>query len=108
MKTLSAFVVLACLVTAVMLTFGCATRPVMAGATAPGPAAAATTVTETPAPTVAENQPSAAPATSAAPPTAPAPVAPVERPAPQTFAAAPSIEDIHFDFDKSAIRTGDA
>ena len=108
MRTLSAFVVLACLVTAMMLAFGCAKRPVLGGATAPGPTAAATTATETPAPTVAETQPSAAPATPAAPPTTPAPVAQAERPAPQTFTAAPSLEDINFDFDKSAIRAGDA
>jgi peptidoglycan-associated lipoprotein len=106
---------------------GCAKRPALSVASAPAPAggAAATAtesttvvaVTETPAP--APTAPAAEPAPSpvpglavAAPAPAMAPVqpsaAPAQRPEPQSFETTSGLKMIHFDFDKSDIRPGDA
>ncbi len=74
---------------------GCAKRPALTQATAPAPEGAA--VAPAPQAEAAPEQPSAAPA--------PAPVAP---PSPKEFAAVPELKDIHFDFDRYDIRSGDA
>jgi peptidoglycan-associated lipoprotein len=100
----------AVLYTAVVLALfasGCAKRPAVTQAAAPAPTGAPVVVAPAPAPAPAPVAPAPAPAPPAP---APAPVAPAPapaetaRPAPATFAAAPDLPDIYFDFDKSAIR----
>jgi peptidoglycan-associated lipoprotein len=100
----------AVLYTAVVLALfasGCAKRPAETQAAAPAPTGAPVAVAPAPAPAPAPVAPAPAPAPPAP---APAPVAPAPapaetaRPAPATFAAAPDLPDIYFDFDKSAIR----
>jgi peptidoglycan-associated lipoprotein len=105
---------------------GCAKRPAMTQLSAPAPSGAATTsatesstvvaVVPTPAPAPAPTPaappvaaaPAPAPTPAAAPPaTAPEPAA-AARPAPREFEANPELRPIHFDFDKSDIRPGDA
>jgi peptidoglycan-associated lipoprotein len=89
---------------ALALTFvapGCAKRPSMNQAAAPPPVSGPVAV--------APAAPAATPpaSTPAAPPaSAPAETAPVTtaRPAPTDFVPAPQMQDIYFDFDKSAIR----
>lgn len=96
------------LVVAAGLTAACAKRPAMTQAAAPPPTAA---VTATPAPPPQALAP-AAPAPAPAPPApatpAPAPAAVQPPPPPAQFAENAALIDIHFDFDKSAIRPGDA
>jgi peptidoglycan-associated lipoprotein len=100
---------LAHIVMVVMLVFtaaGCAKRPdiTVAAASAPAPTPPAPASPPPPAPT---------PEPPAVQPAAPAPAAvtaapPVERPAPREFALIDALRPIHFDFDKSDIRPGDA
>jgi peptidoglycan-associated lipoprotein len=74
----------------------CAKRPALTAASAPPPTArqvAAAAVQSAP---------------SASPPAATPTTAPAAAPAPQEFAANPALTPIHFDFDKSDIRPGDA
>jgi len=108
---------------------GCAKRPALMGASAPAPTGAATAtttesqtvvaVTPAPAPSAPAVEPTPAPAppaVAAAPPApapAPAPAAepsaaPVQRSEPKSFEATAELKTIHFDFDKSDIRPGDA
>ncbi|MET0851762.1 MAG: peptidoglycan-associated lipoprotein Pal [Candidatus Rokuibacteriota bacterium] len=64
----------------------------------------ATTVAQAPVPTAPPTPAPAAPAASPAPEPVPAPV-----PAPpREFAASPGLRTVHFDFDRSVIRLGDA
>src|SRR5215470_5277191 len=97
------FIAIGALVLAPILT-GCAKRPALLEAKAPAPVGAAS-------PRAAE-PPAPAPAVvAAAPAPAPAPPAPVVAtppPAPKEFEAVAELKDIHFDFDKYAIRPGDA
>jgi peptidoglycan-associated lipoprotein len=78
----------------VLLAAGCAKRPAATGASAPAPSGAA----------------GAAGAPAAGAPGAPAAAAPRVEPRAMAgeFAAVANVADIHFDFDKSAIRPGDA
>jgi peptidoglycan-associated lipoprotein len=105
------------LVVSIALLFGisaCARRPAVTAAAAPAPAPAA----PAPAPAAPAPPPPAAaappapvvappPPAVAAEPVRPAP-APVARPEPATFAPNDALRPIHFDFDKSDIRPGDA
>ena len=90
------------------LVTACAKRPIMAQASAPPPVAAVATPTPAPAPQAL------VPAGPTPAPAAPAPVAPVAPPPaavpppPAQFSENPALADIHFDFDRSAIRPGDA
>jgi len=90
-------VVLTSLLAVSMLVAACAKRPALIGSTAPAPTAAA--VTTPPAPV------EAAPAASPPAEVTPAPVTP---PPPKEFEARAELRAIHFDFDKYAIRPGDA
>jgi peptidoglycan-associated lipoprotein len=92
-------VVLTSLLAVSMLVAACAKRPALIGSTAPAPTAAA--VTTPPAPAPVEAAPAAAPAAVTAAPVAPPP-------APKEFEARAELRAIHFDFDKYAIRPGDA
>ena len=94
---------------------GCAKRPAMQEVAAPPPVAVAPAPTPAPAPPAVAPAPQPTPAPPppvvAAPPapvTPAAPPAPVAPPPPAQFTANPALADIHFDFDKSAIRPGDA
>jgi peptidoglycan-associated lipoprotein len=110
---------------------GCAKRPNLAEVSAPAPAAPApaapapAAVAPPPAPTAAAPPPAEAakpePAPAPAPPPAPVATEPVKPPAPAPVPAAPAprpaavefgandaLQPIHFDFDKSDIRPGDA
>jgi len=103
----SAVLVLSCLVLAVLLT-GCPKRPVATVASAPAPAAPAPPPPPPPpppAPAPPAPAPPPPPPPVVAPPPAPAPPPP---PAPKEFAPNPALKEIHFDFDKSNIRPGDA
>ena len=84
---------------------GCPKRPVATVAQAPAPAAP-----PAPAPTPAPAAPPAAraPEPAPAPAPTPAPVAPAAPVPPQEFAAVAGLRAVHFDFDKSVIRPGDA
>jgi peptidoglycan-associated lipoprotein len=98
------------------LVTACAKRPVMAQASAPPPVAAVATPTPAPAPqALVPTAPTPAPAVPApVAPVAPPPAAPVAPPPaampppPAQFSENPALADIHFDFDRSAIRPGDA
>jgi peptidoglycan-associated lipoprotein len=82
---------------------GCAKRPATTSAEAPTPSAPAPSVpSATPAPTAPST-----PAPSGATTTTTAPSG-TARPAPAEFAAVADLTDIHFDFDKYDIRSGDA
>ena len=87
---------------AVILAGGCAKRPAMTQASAPAPTGAATasnsasSVVVAPAPGRASDQ------------SGPSSGSSVTRSTTSEFAPAPALRDIHFDFDKSAIRPGDA
>jgi peptidoglycan-associated lipoprotein len=99
-----------------LLVFGglataCAKRPALTQASAPPPTGVAVAPAPPPAPQpLAPATPPPVPAPQAlapaVPPPAPAPVQP--RSAPAEFAENPALADIHFDFDKSVIRPGDA
>lgn len=87
---------------------GCAKRPVAAIASAPTPTGIATP-SPAPAAPVAPAPAAPSPPPTAAPPPAPAPAAPTPpaapaRPAPPQFVEVPELRDIHFDFDRYAIR----
>jgi peptidoglycan-associated lipoprotein len=90
----------------------CAKRPALTQASAPPPTAVAVAPAPAPAPqAVAPAPPPPAPAPQALAPAAPspAPAAPAQpQSAPAEFAENPALADIHFDFDKWAIRPGDA
>jgi peptidoglycan-associated lipoprotein len=90
---------------ALVLVGACARRPDLRVPTASAPAPA-------PAPAPQASQPAPPPPAVAAPAPAPAPVvaaAPAPPPAaPKEFAPNPALRPIHFDFDKSNIRSGDA
>jgi peptidoglycan-associated lipoprotein len=93
---------------------GCPKRPATSVASAPAPAAtpapgpsAMTPATPAPAPAAPAPAAPAAPAPAAPARPAPAP-APVRPPAPAEFRDNANLQDIHFDFDKSDIRPGDA
>jgi peptidoglycan-associated lipoprotein len=96
------------------LTVGCAKRPTVTAASAPPPTGTATTVTPplAPAPLAPAAPAPVAPAPPVTvPPAAVTPPAPViaARPAPPSeFAPSDALKPIHFDFDKSDIRKGDA
>ena len=96
------------LVVAVPMVAGCAKRPATTGAVAPAPAAGeARRAPEPVSPRPAEPRAGGplAPPLAAAPGVAP----PLSRPvAPQEFRAVDALADIHFDFDKYDIRSGDA
>jgi peptidoglycan-associated lipoprotein len=97
------------LVVAAALTAACAKRPATTQASAPPPTAA---VTPTPAPppqalAPAAPAPAPAPPAPATPAPAPAPAAVQPPPPPAQFAENAALADIHFDFDKSAIRPAD-
>jgi peptidoglycan-associated lipoprotein len=95
------------------LTTACAKRPAMTEVAAPPPTGAATAA---PPPAPAPPPVTAAPPAPAPAPVAPAPApapappvaAPTPRPAPAEYAENPALADVHFDFDKSTIRPGDA
>lgn len=101
------FVILGLLALGFLVT-ACAKRPVTSQASAPPPVAAVATPTPAPAPQAL------VPAAPTPAPAAPAPAAPVAPspaavpPPPAQFSENPALADIHFDFDKSAIRPGDA
>ena len=96
-------VVVTSLAVALIMT-GCAKRPLVPVASAPPPVAA--TAPPTPAPTPAPLAPTPAPAQPAPPPVAaPAPQPPAP---PKEYHAEAALKIIHFDFDKSDIRPGDA
>ena len=98
--------VLAVLLAVSMLVAACAKRPAIIQASSPAPSAAATAVTP-PAAVAAAPAAKAEPQPPAAsPPTTAAPVTPP--PPPKEFEARSELKPIHFDFDKYAIRTGDA
>jgi len=94
---------------------GCAKRPALSQLSAPAPSGAASTgvtesktvvATTTPAP--AESTPTPAPAVTPPAPAHEPAAAPAARPAPKEFEASAELKPIHFDFDKSDIRPGDA
>ena len=96
----------------VMLALGglataCAKRPALQEVRAPAPTPVVVTPTPTPPPAPQALAPPA-PAPAAPAPAPPAPVVVPPPPPPAEFAANPALADIHFDFDKSAIRAGDA
>jgi peptidoglycan-associated lipoprotein len=82
-------------------TFGCAKRPATAVTVAPAPTGAATSSERTQ-PTAQSETPRPAPDQRGGPPVSTA------RPAPREFSGVPDLVDIHFDFDKYAIRPRDA
>jgi peptidoglycan-associated lipoprotein len=92
---------------------GCAKTPAVTAAAAPAPTVPAPTA-PAPTPPAAVTPPPAAAAepaprpAAAQPPAVVAPPAPVARPAPAEFALNDALRPIHFDFDKSDIRPGDA
>lgn len=102
----SVLLLLSCLSLMVLLT-GCPKRPVATVASAPAPAA--------PAPPLPAPAPPPAPAAPTPPPSplvvapvpAPAP-APPPPPAPKEYRPPAALKNIHFDFDRSAIRPEDA
>src|SRR5262245_5702051 len=88
-----------------IVAFGCAKRPVTIMASAPPPTGA-TAASRTS--SLSSAEPAARPevATSAKRAGESGPVG--SRPAPREFGAVPDLKDIHFDFDKYAIRPEDA
>ena len=91
-------VVLASLLAVSMLVAACAKRPALVQSAAPAPTGAAVTAAP----------PAPAEAAPAASPPAAAPAAPMAPPPPREFEARTELRAIHFDFDKYAIRAGDA
>src|SRR5207247_9391332 len=84
---------------------GCPKRPVPTAVSAPPPAPAPTPP-PAPAPVVPPPPPPVAPA-----PTPPQPVAPAPAPGPapaREYTPNAALADVHFDFDKAVIRSGDA
>lgn len=96
------------LVTLVLLA-GCAKNPAVAPAASVPIASAAPTQAAPRAVSHSAVRPeAAAPAPASKAPGATAPDAPAHRPRPSEFGAVSALEDIHFDFDKYAIRRADA
>ena len=88
-----------------LVVVGCAKRPAMTGVSAPAPSSAASAGATGPNTTATATTPAAPPPAATA--TAPA-REPAARPAPKAFEAVAELKPIHFDFDKSDIRLGDA
>lgn len=84
-----------------VLAAGCAKRPAMTQASAPSPGPAGAAVTSKPSGPAKQVRPAASRPGST-------PRAAATRPAPRDFEAVADLRDIHFDFDKYAIRPGDA
>ena len=87
----------------VLMVSGCAKRPVVPVASAPPPTVATAPPTPPPAPAPAPAAPTPAP--TPPPVAAPAPQPPAP---PSEYHAEAALKTIHFDFDKSEIRPGDA
>ena len=102
-----AVLLLSCVALALFLA-GCPKRPMTTAVSAPPPAPApAPPPAPAPAPVVPPPPPTVAPAPAPAPPPAPAP-APAPGPAPaREYTANAALADVHFDFDKAVIRSGD-
>ena len=99
-----AVLLLSCVALALLLA-GCPKRPVTTAVSAPPPAPAPTPP-PAPTPVVPPPPPPVAPA-----PTPPQPVAPAPAPGPapaREYTANAALADVHFDFDKAVIRSGDA
>ncbi len=99
-----AVLLLSCVALALFLA-GCPKRPVTTAVSAPPPAPAPTPP-PAPAPVVPPPPPPVAPA-----PTPPQPAAPAPAPGPapaREYTANAALADVHFDFDKAVIRSGDA
>ena len=90
------------IVATVLAVVGCAKRPALSQASAPAPTGVPQSVAPAPAAPIQES-PAAAPAPPAP---APQPVVEAARPPapPKDFADTANLQDIHFDFDKAAIR----
>ena len=98
-----AVLLLSCVALALFLA-GCPKRPVTTAVSAPPPAPAPTPP-PAPTPVVPPPPPPVAPA-----PTPPQPVAPASAPGPapaREYTANAALADVHFDFDKAVIRSGD-
>ena len=98
-----AVLLLSCVALALFLA-GCPKRPVTTAVSAPPPAPAPTPP-PAPTPVVPPPPPPVAPA-----PTPPQPVAPAPAPGPapaREYTANAALADVHFDFDKAVIRSGD-
>jgi len=93
-----------------LVVVGCAKRPALTGVSAPTPSGAASAGATGPSTTATTPAPAApAPAaTATAPAREPAATPGAARPAPKAFEAVAELKPIHFDFDKSDIRPGDA
>ena len=115
-----AVVLFSCIALALLLT-GCPKRPVTSVAQAPPPPAPALVAPPpAPAPPPPAPAPVAPPTPAPAPPPpppaavaptpapAPPPPAPAPPPPPKEYATNPALADIHFDFDKAAVRPADA
>ena len=91
-----------------LIVVGCAKRPatIMPAAAAPSPGAFSATLSAPPPPVVAPAAPEPAPVETPPAPTVSAEATPP--PPPQEFTAIDALRDIHFDFDKYDIRSGDA
>jgi len=99
-----AVLLLSCVALALFLA-GCPKRPVTTAVSAPPPAPAPTPP-PAPTPVVPPPPPPVAPA-----PTPPQPAAPAPAPGPapaREYTANAALADVHFDFDKAVIRSGDA
>ncbi len=99
-----AVLLLSCVALALFLA-GCPKRPMTTAVSAPPPAPAPTPPPP-PAPVVPPPPPPVAPA-----PTPPQPAAPAPAPGPapaREYTANAALADVHFDFDKALIRSGDA
>ncbi len=99
-----AVLLLSCVALALFLA-GCPKRPMTTAVSAPPPAPAPTPPPP-PAPVVPPPPPPVAPA-----PTPPQPAAPAPAPGPapaREYTANAALADVHFDFDKAVIRSGDA
>ena len=99
-----AVLLLSCVALALFLA-GCPKRPMTTAVSAPPPAPAPTPP-PAPAPVVPPPPPPVAPA-----PTPPQPAAPAPAPGPapaREYTANAALADVHFDFDKAVIRSGDA
>jgi peptidoglycan-associated lipoprotein len=98
-RSWSSLILLTPMLALVLLLAGCPKRPMVPVASAPPPTVPAAPAAPAPAPPVAMTPAPAAPPT-VAPAPAPAP--------PQEYAPNPALETVHFDFDRSVIRPGDA
>ena len=89
----------------VVLMFGCAKKPVLPVASAPAPVGAAASSGM---PTTTAGRPSGQSAMGSAAGQSTSAATGTARPAPNEFAAVSDLQDIHFEFDRSAIRPEDA